>query len=546
MKPKLIIILAILVLAPVALLAWVSLRAVRGEQAMLRRKFEQLHTRKLQDIDERIAQLVQERGRALQVLILDLTPTPKALRNQTRTNPVIEQMFALSADGRLIHPRPSGALSIAERDFLTRTSRIWLDKSLVQAKRRGETSPPTGTVPLSSSASAAPEDPEDPEAPIPQDHGWHTYYWGSGLRVLFWQRDSTGRVVGAELTRARLLADIIELLPDSNPANPSLPDGRIALVDSQGKVIYQWGRYAPATDEQPQVGIPLQEPLSAWRLQYFPDAASLENGLGRGAVFSLLSGLGAVGLALVGLAVYFYRESAREIRAAAQRVNFVNQVSHELKTPLTNIRLYAELLAGAVDESDEKARRHLDVIVAEAQRLSRLIGNVLTFARKRRGAVALHLKPGVVDESIRSVLDQFAPSLEAAGLTYTFDSGASRPVLFDADAVEQILGNLVNNVEKYAATGKSFEITSRQEGDMTTVSVTDRGPGVSAGARERIFLPFVRLSDKLSDGVTGTGIGLSIARELARLHGGELELAPVEAGARFTLTLRTQAPEDAS
>src|SRR6185503_4134452 len=104
---------------------------------------------------------------------------------------------------------------------------------------------------------------------------------------------------------------------------------------------------------------------------------------------------------------------------------------------------------------------------------------------------------------------------------------------------EQILGNLFSNVEKYAAQGGLMEVTSRQNGSTTLIVVADRGPGIPRGQEEKIFDPFHRLSNKLSDGVTGTGIGLSIARELARKHGGDLKAVASDVGACFLLELRT-------
>ncbi|MCH7728560.1 MAG: hypothetical protein IH991_19070, partial [Planctomycetes bacterium] len=110
------------------------------------------------------------------------------------------------------------------------------------------------------------------------------------------------------------------------------------------------------------------------------------------------SALAVMGVALGGLAIYLYRGHAREMHEASQRVNFVNQVSHELKTPLTNIRMYADLMEldlQAIDaESAAKPHSRLQVIISESQRLSRLIGNVLTFAKQQRGPMELRLRTG--------------------------------------------------------------------------------------------------------------------------------------------------------
>ena len=174
----------------------------------------------------------------------------------------------------------------------------------------------------------------------------------------------------------------------------------------------------------------VSEPLGAWRLEYYASssvAGAAAGGLPwwRGPAPAALLALGVLALAF-----YFYREQAREMRDAAQRVSFVNQVSHELKTPLTNIRMYAELLDKDLGEQsnageDNRSRRYLDVIVFESQRLSRLIGNVLSFSRSRREALELHRQSGVVDDVIQRVLDQFEPALRTKDIDVRFAHGRS-------------------------------------------------------------------------------------------------------------------------
>jgi signal transduction histidine kinase len=225
------------------------------------------------------------------------------------------------------------------------------------------------------------------------------------------------------------------------------------------------------------------------------------------------------------------------VREAAKRVTFVNQVSHELKTPLTNIRMYAELLGDQVDEEDQQQVQYLDVIVSESQRLSRLIANVLSFARKQRRGLAVRPAPGHVDSAIETVIDQFRPGLEAAGFKIELDLDAGGKARLDADAVGQVLGNLLSNVEKYAAAGQWVAIASRRRGGTVEITVADRGPGIPRPSRQKVFQPFFRLSSKLADGVSGTGIGLSISRDLARLHGGDLVLEQGGDGARFKVTI---------
>jgi len=235
--------------------------------------------------------------------------------------------------------------------------------------------------------------------------------------------------------------------------------------------------------------------------------------------------------------VWTYRESARALRDAAQRVSFVNQVSHELKTPLTNVRLYAELLEEHLPDDDPVARRRLEVLLGECRRLSRLITNVLTFARAgQRAAAPSAPDPVSVDDVVRDLVEQFAPAFQARGVRVAFEAGAPRAVGADADAVAQIVGNLFGNVEKYAPCAP-LAVRTQQEPGRLRITVHDGGPGIPAAARERVFEPFVRLGGEGLEAVPGTGIGLGIARDLARAHGGDLRIVPAERGACFEVTL---------
>ena len=359
---------------------------------------------------------------------------------------------------------------------------------------------------------------------------------------MLWARDGQ-RTHAAEINRARLLADLIAELPETDVLAPELAEGRIRLADSAGRLLYQWGSFEAGDDAQPIASLAVGAPLGAWSLQYHAPASVFGSAAAGGFLLNLAAALAVLGAAVIGLSYYFYREQSRDMNEAAQRVSFVNQVSHELKTPLTDIRMYAELLEKDVDEPSERLRRHLGVIVSESQRLSRLIGNVLTFSRKQREALELRRNPGVVDDVLRGVLDHFRPALDAKQIEVEFKPGAGESVSMDADAVEQIVGNLISNVEKYGAEGKHMEISSRRDGDTVAIAVADLGPGLPSRERQRIFEPFYRVGNALTEGVSGTGMGLAISRDLARLHGGDLELVPSERGACFRVTLDCPAVE---
>lgn len=513
LRPKLILILTLMVLLPVGALGWLGWRMAQQEQEVVENRFREALTGRLRDINTTIVRSVEKRETELLRLLDRGSYETGALRELVRKSPFIHSVFVLDAAGNRLHPPPDGPLTDYEKEFLERSGQIWRDKqTFYSSSETGGQSP---------------------------SHGWYTWYWGNGVNLLFWLRDASGRVIGAEYDRSRMLADIVGDLPNSDPSDPDLQRARIALTGGDGVAVYQWGTYEPSRNEPPRVRLNLNHPLDAWSLLYFSPSVVSGQSRDRRTLFNLAAGMTALVLALIGLASYFYRESTRQMREAAERVSFVNQVSHELKTPLTNIRMYAELLEQSLPENDSKATRQLGVIVSESQRLSRLIGNVLTFARKQNDKLGLHSTAGNIDQCIQFVLDHFRATLESKGVKTVFTRGADATVEFDRDALEQILGNLLSNVEKYAAGGGLVEVTSRQSGHTTSILISDRGPGIPKGQEEKIFDPFHRLSNKLSDGVTGTGIGLTIARDLARKHGGDLKAVASNTGARFELQLHT-------
>lgn len=233
-------------------------------------------------------------------------------------------------------------------------------------------------------------------------------------------------------------------------------------------------------------------------------------------------------------------QQKRALRLAAGRVSFVNRVSHELGTPLTNLSLNLDLASGFLETRPAEARRRLGLVAEEIERLSRLVANVLTFSRRERDTLLLKPTRCIPSEVVRRVLESFRPALERRGIEIEASFSGDGAVLLDPDALSQIAGNLISNVEKYAASGGWLGLDCEATPDFLTLRVRDRGAGIPADARQRIFTPFERVLDSTSEGASGTGLGLSIGRDLARRMGGELELLDESPGASFRL--RVPAP----
>ncbi|MAG13015.1 MAG: hypothetical protein CMN78_00275 [Spirochaetales bacterium] len=513
MRRRLITVFLFIVAAPLGLVTWLGLRSLGDEKTRENQQYRTVIEGRLYDVNERIGEVFQ--SKKVELLQLDNAGlmAKDEIRGFLRKSRLIKQIFVLSADGTLSHPPPLESASLKEAAFFIRTNSIGITKELF----------------LRSSEAAA---------QTRRSAGWHTWFWGEGINFIFWRHDSDGTIVGFELERSAMISDIVAAMPDTEMDGPIGPTGRIALSDASGNTIYQWGDYRPKDGESPAATILVAPPLSSWRLHYYIDMDHAASFVSEG-YFALIGAIIAIILAIIGLAIYFYRESSREMREALKRMSFVNQVSHELKTPLTNIRMYAELLQKDFEPDSTKANRYLNILVTESNRLSRLIGNVLTFAKHQKSGIQINARPGVVDDIIADTIENFRPVLKTAGVTVEFTPGAQGRVSLDPDALDQILNNLISNVEKYASKGGWLGITSSQRGDCTTISISDRGPGIPPTQRQSIFRPFVRLSNKLTDGVAGTGIGLTIAKNLALLHGGTLGLMPGDDGATFVVEIYT-------
>lgn len=384
------------------------------------------------------------------------------------------------------------------------------------------------------------------QAPFVPSSGWFVWYWDRGLNLIYWQRRPSGHIVGAALERSRWIADLISWLPATDATVSARSayqlDTAFRVVSSSAEPVYQWGCEI-SKDAAPIAETSLAAPLASWRLQCFVPPGQIAAGSGQGALLGFGVGIGTFALTLMTMAWLLYRDYSRDMREATQQVSFVNQVSHELKTPLTNIRLYADLLSRDLEQLtedlSEKPFRRLEIIVSEAQRLSRLIGNVLTFARQHRNTLQVQPAQVNVGELVRQIADRFTPSLNNHGIEVILDVQTDVVLWLDPDFVEQILGNLISNVEKYAAAGKQMTIRTSCTPKSAIVDVIDAGPGIPVSQQSGVFVPFSRLSRDLRAS-TGTGIGLSITRELARLHGGDVTLMESPVGCWFRVMLKSQ------
>jgi two-component system, OmpR family, sensor kinase len=237
------------------------------------------------------------------------------------------------------------------------------------------------------------------------------------------------------------------------------------------------------------------------------------------------------------LADRFREMAARLSEAEELERNFLMSVSHELRTPLTAIRGHVEALREGVVTDEEMRLASLTVIAAEAERLERLVGDVLDLAKlDARRFTVLHEEVDM-GRLVDRAFVTFGEEARRRGIDYRCAVDTKPVIVTDGDRVLQIISNLLSNAFRWTPDGGSIELELKAVNGTVCVAVDDSGPGIPAGERERIFRPFWS-----RDG-GGTGLGLAIARELASALGGEIRLkSSPERGSRFELVLPS-APE---
>jgi signal transduction histidine kinase len=368
------------------------------------------------------------------------------------------------------------------------------------------------------------------------------------LCLLVWSLPARDSIIfGAQLNQDKLVDKLRALVqPDANRSSlDSSYGGRadycLALLDDKGQPM-ALSQPGFTTDwKHPFVATEIGGVLPHWEAAlYLTDPRQVSHSarvlhFTIGLIILLLVVAILAGGSLIGADV------GRQMRLAQQKTDFVSNVSHELKTPLTSIRMFADMLAEGRVEDQEKQSTYLRIISAESARLTRLINNVLDFARLERNAPAGERHPCDLVDAAREVVETCQPHLESAGITLEFEVEAgSLPLMGDRDALSQIILNLISNAEKYGG-GEITVRARRQEmpsGPMGCIDVLDRGPGIPPKQVESVFAPFRRLDDSLASGVPGSGLGLTLARRMARAHGGDITYqSRADGGSCFTLAL---------
>lgn len=378
------------------------------------------------------------------------------------------------------------------------------------------------------------------------DNGLVPRIFDNSFVLLYWEKRGAW-IVGCELDMRAVREAIVGIA--GTPA-----DGirYLSVLDHAGSPLVNPGNLVPSVWRTPLVSAEISEYLPYWETAVIlSDTTAFEKQV-RSSRYALTALVLSLALSVFGGVFILWRYSSARLLEATRRTGFVTTVSHELKTPLTSIRMYSEMLAEGADLDRTKRDRYLSCIVGESERLTRLINDVLDVAKLERKTRPLEKEQLDLCVVARDVFEGIADRLRIAGFSVLFQS-PEHPVtaLGDREAVVRILLNLVSNAEKYSDEIRQIGMSVSYTGDALEclVSVSDRGIGVPRAHRRKIFNQFHRVDDSLTSARGGTGLGLSIARSLARAMGGDILYSPRERvmgeqGSIFTLRLPACAGKD--
>src|SRR5215468_266976 len=377
--------------------------------------------------------------------------------------------------------------------------------------------------------------PKLPLAKQPVGKRGHVYGTWDGRPYLF---SFMKRVSGDKTFYVVIEDDLIHLVNNVFPQffSVSLSSKRLYQVRDEGGHL----RYgAPFGDT---VGEPVQETrfvstVDGWVLRVTQKDMT-EPGLDRRKLIdSLLIGVAVT--VIVGSLSFLGLTIRRERRLNELKSEFISNVSHELKTPLSIISMFGEMLAEGRTKSPEQAHDYAEIIWRESVRLGRLIDNVLDFAKIERGMGVYEFAEADLGEVIDRAIELSARRVAAADMTLEADIAPDLPVMqLDANAFTLAVLNLIDNAIKYAAAGKRIALAVRRDGDRVELTLRDWGPGIDPEEHDRIFERFYRARAIRLAPIRGSGIGLALVQHIARAHGGDASVTSVPGqGATFHLSL---------
>ncbi|UCE59756.1 MAG: HAMP domain-containing histidine kinase [Phycisphaerales bacterium] len=355
----------------------------------------------------------------------------------------------------------------------------------------------------------------------------------SGLPDVWRFRSRRGTIVGL-FRQAHLLADLEEAIA----ARFSQDDARIALLVPGAK----------PSEGTPFATLPAGDALPNWQLGLHPTDPSRFDSAADEQVAAYVWSGGLVILLIFGLAGLLAHYIGRQMRLTRLKNDLVATVTHELKTPLSSMRVLVDTLLDGQYEDKHITREYLELIAKENIRLSRLIDNFLSFSRMERNKRSFDFREVAPSDVVAAAIDATREKFESAGFRVETQVPSDLPALYaDADAIVGVLLNLLDNAYKYSDNDRHVIVRAYEDAGAVCFDVEDHGIGLSRRAARRVFDRFYRVDQRLSRKTEGCGLGLDIVQFVVTSHGGEVavESQPGE-GSKFTVRLPAAGSEEAA
>ncbi len=338
---------------------------------------------------------------------------------------------------------------------------------------------------------------------------------GQSLALVFVSTDQNRRplIVGLVLDAERFIREVL-----GQKMNEAAGDNFLLSVNRKGSEasVYSVGTMSPGESRQTK------------ELWLFPDyvvgirlKGETIDELVRDRFYRNLVLIGLLDVILIAGAWFVYRTVKREVELAQLKSDFVSNVSHELKTPLSLIRMFGETLQMKRIPSEEKKQEYYDTIVQETERLTRLVNNILNFSRMEAGRKEYHFAEADLNTIVTNVLKSYETHLVHEGFRITTElNGTGSTLSLDGEAVSEALLNIIDNAVKYSNNEKFIRIATGATADTAFVDVEDHGIGIDAHDQKKIFEKFFRVSSGLAHNTKGSGLGLTLVKHIMDAHHG--------------------------
>ncbi|HLV65421.1 MAG TPA: HAMP domain-containing sensor histidine kinase [Polyangiaceae bacterium] len=371
----------------------------------------------------------------------------------------------------------------------------------------------------------------------------HKTYRGQSYLLSHWELDHESRrllvVVWHDVPR--IVHDLFpQLYADAQDAQQS----RVNVVDGDGRIVFG----PPLSRGGLTLGRQFETTLYKWTLNVtMTSAEELAVAVARRRVLEMVL-VALSGIVVIAGIIVIVVAAERERKLSNLKSDFVANVSHELKTPLSLVRMFGELLESGRADTPEKRRQYLQIIVSESERLAALIENVLDFAKVERGKAAYDFSESSLPDVVGRAVEACRVRAEREGVALELEVKGDIPnALLDERAIEIAVINLVDNALKYAPDGKRVVISVARTARQLEVRVTDEGPGIPNDDKKRIFERFFRGKSATQKRVRGSGIGLALVKHIAEAHGGSTwvdDAVPRGSSFAFTVGLARVLPSE--